>query len=323
MSLKNNTLGLFVILLVAEGVGIAWEGLWWQEIIDAYSIFGDPPQLLYHTSILIMLLIALRESQKPHQKIWGIISILLILLLINIPLTYYVNSIFGVPSRYGLIIYWGAPYIFTSIFSIGICIFLLKIIKQKSYNKWNPLLQYAIYASILMHLLIRLRPFRPTSTVHDVIGFWGPGVIIAAFIFVLLFAKKTIDSKYSATKTTFVTLSLYSLIGLLGIWTFSIAKISAEIWQNMLLGGFTHPPTVLSSLSLIVCALIIDMKTFSARIKVLIASVVQAGLLYGAANFFIAPVASYGKLEFLTAVISAAIGGLMAYQLFILSTKKV
>lgn len=277
-------------------IGYSWEGLWWQEVIDPASVIGDPPQWLYQPAMLIAFLLSLYQWILSKNKVWLLCSLMIFVSIGSIPYLHYRNEAFGAPARDGLLIYWGLPFLWSSIMLVAASICSIIVSKKDRY------VLFIAYAVMLVNILIRLRPFRPTSEIYSLIGPWGAGVIFAGFFCVILCAKKSLCTRYAATLAVLHGLVLYGISGLFGIGTFLYADISTDVLWKMFFGGFHHPPALLAAVAMVLSAFIYDYWQ-----RPVVVGVVYASVLYGMANIWLTEEAKMAVMEQCIAVISCAV----------------
>jgi hypothetical protein len=302
----------FITVITLMTIGFVWEGLWWQEVIDPASVWGDPPQWMYQPLMLIAWAASLHQWIRTKNKTWFVCAAVLSISLLNIPYLHYRNQIHGAPSRSGLVVYWALPYVWSSIMMITVSICSIIRAKKDQY------VQLMAYAIILVNVLIRLRPLRPTADIYSLIGPWGTGIVFAILFVVILSASHTFIGRLGATKAVAAGLMLYAASGLCGVATFFFAGIPMDVLWQMLLGGYRHPPAILTSAALLVAAL-----SFDVRKSPVFSALVFALMAYGFANVWTEEGGQLTFSEQSIAALATMFGAYASFQLYKIARKSI
>ncbi len=276
----------------------AWDA-WWHGVIGRES-FWSPPHILLYASTMTAVLGAVIGWWQHRSSLWKRLAIVLLLVPASAPFDELWHRAFGVESIGSPIIVWSPPHLVLIGALLGGLLMLLPILARDPDPVSKHLFMGMGLAAALELAMFPLAPFLPTGPWH-MLGFWGTAPQAAAFALILLVGIRMMPGPGAA-----MTIAAASL--LLQAMTFG-----EQFGNASLVPPHPHPPGWLVVFSVMAAALAVDMTSrWPAWLKGALAGFVWSAILYGAGRAFVPPEFSYGVEAAATAVVAAAVGGVIA-----------
>jgi len=303
---KNAFIRIQVVGTYIAAIGALWEAFWWHEFVG-FDLFGAPPHFLYHLPVLALSVMNFQRWLKEKKGTWLVLGILFVLILLNVPLQLLWNAEYGIPSRSGLEAYWSFPYTLPTLSFMGIGMLLFRQAKN------DALARSMVLAWILAFLFAKARPFRPTGDVFAVWGPWGAGVIYFGFFLLVLIAKQTERDKWLAFRSIFFHTILLLISGAFALVTLVFFGKPTDIFWQILLGGFRHPPGWVTTLSLFGSAIWLDYAhRGNGHMQSIVAALIGSIVLYGSTPYVLGIEYRLSLATVLVCIVSSLLGGITA-----------
>lgn len=304
---KLNTMA--VVGILSATIGGLWEGFWWHEYI-AYELWGAPPHVLQYGFLVMTIVAAIVLFIATRSVLVGAFIIVLALIPLNIYLHMLWNTYFGVPSRASYCVYYCPQHLFPLLEYI-VAPLLLMASMQRSY--W--LQRGVLLALVITVALQALRPLRPIVS-HDLsINIIGAFIIAFVIITGLMVSKKLLNVSWGAVYVAMYIVIIRMITGILGM--LSILFLQKDILEPMqrVLGGFSQPPAWILALSILCIAYLIDAYDIITAKRALAIGLFFGSIRYVLSMPFLDPSVDALFLENFLYVISAGVGGIVAYAL--------
>jgi len=295
--IKNLHRYVVIFLFIAVMAG-TWD-VWWHGSIGRDTLF-EPPHLLLYSSVVLAILSGVYGYIKTKDKHWKWLAILLVLVPISAPFDELWHRTFGIEDISTIWAVWSPPHVALALAIIGSLAMLFPIIKKEKDVAAKRIFGSMILASILSLLLFLASPIQPTGP-WAILGFWGVGIVALLIVGIMLIANRYVHGIASAT--------------LMAIFFIVISAIgfSETIAEGVVIVSHDHAPAWLTIFSLLVPAVMIDItKKSPLWLKGALAGLLWSGLLYGFSSMFFEPQFQYSLVEGSIAIISSAVGGLLA-----------
>lgn len=277
----------------------AWDS-WWHQAIGR-DTFWELPHLLLYSAVLVAITAGVYGWYRAHERIWGKLALLLVLVPLSAPFDDFWHHFFGVEDISSPLVIWSPPHLFLVSSLLGSLFLVLALTRRDEAKETQTLFGTLTFAAILWLSLFLAAPFYPTGP-YEVIGFWGAAMNAFAISAVILMAKRRFT--YPGSLVPIIALFLLPLI---------IGSHEEEIAPGVLVNPHDHPPIWLVVFSFLVPAGVLDL---FGRLPLLVkggfVGFLWSGILYGFSSSFFAPEFQYGLRDTVAAIFASIVGGLIA-----------
>lgn len=287
-------MALFVAVLAGS-----WDA-WWHGAVGRDSLW-IPPHLLLYATILGAILAGVLGWLKTKEKVWRRLAALLVLIPLSAPLDEISHRLFGIENLASPFIIWAPAHLILVISVIGSLILLLPIIRKSHSLNVQRFFGAIAFAVILTLAMFVVSPFNPVGPYH-VINFWGAGATAGVFVGVLLVAQRWLPGQLGDSLLTIVFFITISAVG-----------FTEQRAVHVIINPYPQQISWLVTFTYLATAIFLDLVR---KPKLWICGAL-AGLIYGlifyatATNFFESQF-QYGNKNILIAIVSTALGGLVA-----------
>lgn len=288
---------LIVGFLFGTVVAVMWD-IWWHSALGR-GTFWSPPHLLLYGTVTAAIALGAYGWHRTRERVWRRLAIVLVLIPFVAPFDDLWHRTFGIESVASPIIVWSPPHIVLAGVLAACFIMLLPVLRRDERDA-QRLFGSLVFAALLSLALFLTQPVEPTGA-YALLGFWGAGIVGAFVVGVLLTARAWIPGIGGATTTAFVYLTLASI---------GLAERAAP---GVLVPPHEHPLSWLVLFAFLAAALFLDLcGRIPAPARGLLAGLLWAGIIYGAAWRFFAPEFAYGIRNALVAIAAGGLGGMAA-----------
>lgn len=292
--ITQQTLARFLAFALFSTVLAGTWDVWWHGAIGRDS-FWEPPHIFLYASIVISILSGVYGWYSFREVIWKRVGIALSAILVSAPVDEFWHRTFGVENASSALIIWSPPHLIL-VFTIAVSFFMLLPILRRDED---VIMRFALlvmsFAGALTLLLFPAVPLEPIGF-HQLLGFWGAGIIIAIVAAVLAFGQAYVRAPITAFGISIFFLVLNSV---------------AMVGENPAVQGVPehgHIPFWLSNFSFLAGAALLDLfRGFAWRGALF--GLVAGGLFYGFGAGFMEPQFAYSQSDALIGIVSSVLGG--------------
>ncbi len=297
--LAKISAGFIFSALVSAG----WD-VWWHRAVGR-NTFWEPPHIFLYSFVMLAIFSGIYGWYRTRKNVWKHIATILAFIPLIAPFDNYWHVLFGVEDLSKPIsLSWAPPHALLDISAI-IALFLhIPILKHEHKQTSLTFFIDLAFAAIFVMILFLIMPFHPTEGWGQVAGFWGAGVIAFAYVGVMILSQKVLGSPYDIIRIT-----AYSLLLIL-------VAFGREIAPGIITLPHDRPPIWLLVSSFLVASIFLDRsQKLPSVLRGAITGIIWAGLLFGLSRNFFDPKFYYSGIEILQAVLSSAVGGILAILL--------
>ena len=275
----------------------SWDA-WWHTALGRES-FWSPPHVLLYLSTIIAVACGIFGWRRFRSSLWKRFAFVLLLVPASAPFDELWHRAFGVEPINSPIIVWSPPHLLLIGALIAALWMLIPILDRDRDPVARHLFMAMTFAAMLVLALFPVAPLEPTGPWH-LLGFWGVAVEAAAFIFVLLLARRVIGGVGAATSVAVMSLIVQMM------------AVAEHTPTDSAVPSHAHPPVWLSVFAVLLASIVIDLMKKHASLRGALAAAAWSATLYGFAPIFFPPEFRYGGSAIITTVVAAGVGGLIA-----------
>jgi len=289
---------LIIIALFTAVAAGTWDA-WWHVALGRES-FWSPPHLLLYSSVLLAISLGWFSWHKTKERLWRNLAIALVFVPLSAPFDEMWHRVFGEEAINSLMIMWSPPHLVLIGAILASFFFLLPLLKQEKNERARTLLGALVFAGAYSLLLFVVAPFEPLH-VHQLLGFWGAGIVSLVLGGVLLAGQRWIGGFGAAFMIALVILGLESM------------SFSEQIAPILDITPHDHSQSWIIVFSALIPAAAIDLLYYKPLwLRGLVWGFLWGGILYGLSWIWFEPQFQYSTAEALQATVSAGIGGFAA-----------
>ncbi len=291
--ITQQTLARFLAFALFSTVLAGTWDVWWHGAIGRDS-FWEPPHVFLYASIVVSIFTGVYGWYAFRETIWKRVGIALSAILISAPVDEFWHRTFGLEDASSALIIWSPPHLIL-VFTIAASFLMLLPIARRDED---PIMRFLLLvmslAGALSLLLFPAIPIEPIG-LHQLLGFWGAGVISAIVVGMLAFGQSVVRAPLAAVGITVFLLLLNSV---------------AAVGETSGVPGIPehgHIPFWLSVFSLLAGAALLDLfRDFAWRGAIF--GLVSGGIFYGCGAGFMESRFAYSQSDALIGIIASVIG---------------
>jgi hypothetical protein len=288
---------LAAVALFTAAMALGWD-IWWHQAIGRESFF-IPPHVLLHVSVVAAVLTGFAGWYGTSDPAWRGFATVLLLIPLSAPFDELWHRAFGVETTLSPLIIWSPPHVALDFAIVMSCIMLLRILRHDKNADAARFLGAILLAIIIGGPLFMTMPVQPLGG-FDLIGFWGVGTVAFCLVGGLMLAEKWLGGFAPATLTAGASV----VLGSVGY---------GENAPGAAVSHYIHIPNWLITFSILGLAAFLDLsRRVPHWLRGCIGGIFYAAILYGFSNPFLAEGFRYSSKELWIAVLSGAVGGLIA-----------
>lgn len=302
--ITQQTLARFLALALFSTVVAGTWDVWWHAALGRDS-FWEPPHVFLYASITVSILTGVYGWYVFREAVWKRMGLALSAILLSAPVDEFWHRTFGLEDASSALIIWSPPHLILVFTIAASFLMLLPILRRDEDVIMRFLLLIMSLAGALSLLLFPAIPVEPIG-LHQLLGFWGAGIISAIVAAVLVFGQLYVRAPMTAFGITVFFLLLNAV---------------AAVGDSSAISGIPehgHIPFWLNIFSLLAGAALLDVfRNYAWRGALF--GLVSGSILYGFGAGFMEEQFAYSPQEALIGIVASVIGasvGILLTRLF-------